>query len=166
MTNYGGRTLDGSEMLVARNQLCRILTRRTGDANLAEDLCDSVLARVWLRARSSGVLPPFPYIVRSGFNALHSERRRRIRSRQQPLKDGFDLAERTGDANDVTQTDQAMIAAAFDQLPPPYHEVARLRFVEGWPEWRIAEHLRRKVSTVKTHVARAKALLRQLLRSK
>ncbi|MFO0808624.1 MAG: sigma-70 family RNA polymerase sigma factor [Gemmataceae bacterium] len=151
-----------NDLQVVRSNLFRVLRRTAGDADLAEDVCQTVLLKTWLRSQAFGGMPSFSYIVRCGLNALYSAQRRR---RPRQLAEGFDQASREVDpANAALVPDRARIAKVFDRLPPCYRDVARLRFLHEWREKKIAEHLDLPIGTAKTRVFRAKRILKEQLR--
>ena len=60
-------------------------------------------------------------------------------------------------------TTAKLVEQAINELPSHLFESARLRFVEGLTHSEIAERCSHPVGTVKSHVSRARRLLRQLL---
>lgn len=59
-----------------------------------------------------------------------------------------------------SETGDALLIAALENLPPDYGEVLRYHFLHGLPHKRIAEFLDVPVSTVKWRCFRAKEILR------
>lgn len=57
----------------------------------------------------------------------------------------------------------ALAAAALGQLGPEQRRVILLSVHEGWSHSRIAEHLKLPLGTVKTHVRRGLAKIREIL---
>jgi RNA polymerase sigma-70 factor (ECF subfamily) len=155
--------VDPSELSLVQTRLRRLLGRTARDPDLADDLCQSVLLKTWAYYLRHGALPSLAYIRRSGLNAFYSWRRRK---RPCQLAEGFDRARDDGDPAGAVETmDRARIHAAVDSLPPLYRSTARLRLLEDWPEQQIAEHLGLNINTVKTRISRAKAILKQRLRT-
>src|SRR5438067_726684 len=126
--------MDLSDLPAVRTRLLQILKRRARNPDLADDLCQTVLLKSWAYSCRHGVLPPPSYIVQSGMNEFYSWHRRR---RPQQLAADFDQAARDSDpAGAAEAIDRGMVRAVLDALPPRYRDVARLRFIEEWPEHR------------------------------
>jgi RNA polymerase sigma-70 factor (sigma-E family) len=141
--------------------LVRYATVVTWDPHLAEDITQNVLVRAQARwRRISRMDAPELYVKRMVVNEFLSWRRRRA-ARLVPLsRDSLDLVvapmpDPTG-ARDERDALMRLIAA----LPPRQRAVIALRFYEDLSVEQIAELLQCRTVTVRTHLSRALATLR------
>jgi RNA polymerase sigma-70 factor (sigma-E family) len=139
---------DFREFVVHRSPaLSRIAYLLTGDHQLAEDLLQSALARVYPRWRHIRDGDPDAYVKRVMYNQNISWwRRRRIAERLEAHP-----RDRGGaDPNETTAL-RLTLAAALRQLPRRQRAVLVLRFYEDLTEAQVAEILGCAVGTVKRH---------------
>jgi RNA polymerase sigma-70 factor (sigma-E family) len=135
----------------------------TWDAHLAEDIVQNVLVRAQARwAHIEGLDAPERYVQRMVVNEFLSWRRRKA-SRTVHVGDGFEglvapLADPTGGYDD-----RDAVIRLIGALPPRQRAVIALRFYEDLDVEQIADMLGCRVSTVRTHLMRAMATLRESL---
>jgi RNA polymerase sigma-70 factor (sigma-E family) len=130
----------------------------TGDVGKAEDLLQTVLARVWPRWRrvvDGG--NPEAYIRRVLFSTYLSWRRRRWRYElpTATLPDGGDRTDLAGDS-----ANRDAVRRALARLSRQQRAVVVLRYVEDLSVAETAELLDCSVATVKVQAGRALAALR------
>jgi RNA polymerase sigma-70 factor (sigma-E family) len=153
------------EFVSARlSALLRYATVVTWDPHLAEDITQNVLVVAQARwSRIGALAAPEQYIKRMVVNEFLSWRRRKA-ARVVPLSrevlDGFAPPQDDGTAaRDERDAMLGLIAA----LPPRQRAVVALRFYEDMPVEQIAEILGCRPVTVRTHLSRALAALREAL---
>lgn len=148
--------------------LARRLVPRQADA---EDAVQEVFIALW---KSAGRFDP-SVAEETTFVAMLARRRlidrqrrlaRRIDGTQSiPIED-IDVAAETSNHHGVDVRDEAARAAdAVTQLRPEQQKVLHLAVYDGWSHQRIADHLQMPLGTVKTHVRRGLARVRELLTS-
>jgi RNA polymerase sigma-70 factor (ECF subfamily) len=140
---------------------------RTGTpADLAEDLAQETLLRVWRRARLFD--PSKAGVSTWVFTIARNLRIDAARRAAKPALDADDpsvLPEAEPRADDVIERDQrdSRIRAAFAALPPAQYEVMRLHFVEDAPHSEIAARLGLPLGTVKSRLRLAFEKIRKEL---
>lgn len=139
-----------------------LLLRLTGDRTLADDLAQEVFFRAFRglvgfegRARFS------TWLYRIAYN-VYLNHRARVRAHS-GLPEGFESGVAAPEtAMSAARSDlRRDLAAAIDGLPDRYRAVVMLHYLEdvSYPE--IAEILELPLGTVKTHLHRAKKMLRE-----
>jgi RNA polymerase sigma factor (sigma-70 family) len=134
-----------------------------GDQDMAQELVDEACARAWASWRTVSKHPaPKAWVVRTALNVNISRWRRRRREISVP--DPGLVAERAA-ANGGAAADSVdpRIMAALMRLPGRQRQVVALRLFLDLDTGRTAEVLGIAPSTVKAHLARALAALRDLI---
>jgi RNA polymerase sigma-70 factor (sigma-E family) len=151
---------DFEEFVAARGaRLLRVAWLLTGDAHQAEDLLQTVLARVWPKWHRIAEGDPDAYVRRALVNTHASWLRRRWRGEVPHER----LPEVTGaDAFEAVDLERSL-AAAVRRLPPGQRAVVVLRFFEDLSVEETARVLGCRPGTVKSQAARAVRLLREHL---
>jgi RNA polymerase sigma-70 factor (ECF subfamily) len=155
-------------------RLHRYLTRLTGAPTLAEDILQDTWLRVMDRLDHYNPARPFAvWLFRVAHNcaidALRKQAREGLPLSAQEDEEGEprDLLEQMPDRGPsaierlAEQELRARVETVFAALPAHYREVLTLRFHEDLRLEEIAQVLGAPLSTVKTRVVRALALLRQ-----
>jgi len=133
-----------------------------GSQDRAQDLVDEAFARACASWRTVGRHPaPAAWVVRTALNANISRWRRR--HREIPVADPETVADRPAPAGADSSTVDPRIMAALLHLPPRQRQVVALRLFLDLDTGRTAEVLGVAPSTVKAHLARAIASLRDEL---
>lgn len=152
-------TLTFSQLLVVeRPSLLRLTQRILGDANLAEDITQTLWLRVQRIANPAAIKDKRAYLYRLALNLTSDQ----VRSR----KRGAAIFGPVDDASmaDVTPTTETliihrqrldMLSAALNELPPRCREVFILRRVEGLAPVVVANRLGITPNTVAKHVRHA-----------
>jgi RNA polymerase sigma-70 factor (sigma-E family) len=145
---------------VAARQRALLRTARmlTGDEQLAEDLVQTTLERVWPHwQRVARDRDPDAYVRRVMVNTYSSWWRRKWR-RERPT---FDLPEITTPDDDFARADLAdALRRLLPTLTPRQRAVLVLRYYEDLTETATAEVLGCSVGTVKSQTSKALARLR------
>jgi RNA polymerase sigma-70 factor (ECF subfamily) len=133
----------------------RVAVRIVGDVATAEDVAAEALARAFARwDRVSGLPYRDAWVLRVTTNvAIDTVRSRRPLSPVRPP---------VVDPSDAAATRLAL-AAALQALPRRQREVVVLRYLSDWPEATVAASLGITPGSVKTHLHRGLASLRQML---
>jgi RNA polymerase sigma-70 factor (ECF subfamily) len=131
-----------------------------GDRALADDLAQDVFLRAYRGLESfQGRARLSTWLYRIACNVYFNHRTRTRTTA--PLPDGFESRGRGADVPSAGRCDlRRDLAAAIAALPERYRVVVTLHYVEelSYPE--IAETLELPIGTIKTHLHRAKKLLR------
>lgn len=143
-----------------------------GDRDLAEDLTQTVLEKVYLKwARVSKADDPYLYVRRMLVNA-NNDRLRKQPWREQPTEftpDRADLGMLNDQSRRVIEADlvanRITLHRALGELTPRERAVVVLRYLEDLSEADTAAELGIKVGTVKSACARALGKLREMSRS-
>src|SRR5580765_6957238 len=152
----------------------RLCTRMTGDSHRAEDLTQTVFARVFARREDwdpSGKFSTF--LWRVALNLRHDEARRAKRRGETSLE----ALQETGDWPEFAETDEPqpdahtenleradLVRGALQKLAPHYREVVVLRHYEQLKFREIGDVLGIPDGTVKSRMAEALTQLNQLLK--
>ena len=139
------------------HRLQRFAALMTGEPDLAADLTQEALTRVY---RSWGRIEggdAGPYARRIIINLFRSELRRRMTRRARPHLGAIPATVPSGSHN---VDDYVSMTRALEQLSPMRRAVILLRFYEDMTEPQIAEVLDRPLGTVKSDIHRALAQLR------
>lgn len=153
-----------SRLLLLARHLC-------GDPDLAEDLTQTVLEKVYLRwARVSAAEDPYRYVRRMLVN-VNNDRLRRQPWRETPVAftpDRADIAVGLGRPTDADQSpllDRLILHRALAELTPRERAVVVLRYLEDLSEADTAAELGIRVGTVKSACNRALGKLRDFSRA-
>lgn len=158
-----GRDFGFEEFVAARGpRLLRVAWLLTGDAHLAEDLLQTVLAKAWPRwARIARTEQPEAYLRTALVNTYTSWWRRRWRGE---LPHGDDLPERAGGDDSYARVDlEQSLTWAVRRLPPRQRAVVVLRYFEDLSVEETAATLGCGTGTVKSQAAKALRTLRAVL---
>lgn len=136
-----------------------LLQLHTGDRDLADELTQETLARVWERwSRVSVMASPQGYAYRIALNLARSWFRRRSSERRAMARLGPAAV-----VDEPATADHLATRAAVLGLSRRQREVVLLRYYAGLSVDETAEVLRCAAGTVKTHTHRALARLRTQL---
>lgn len=144
----------------SKDECFRTVLVSIGDRDTAQDLVDEAFARACASWRTVGRHPaPVAWVVRTALNANISRWRRRRREIPVPDPDAAADVPAAGDLVDGP-TDPRIMAALM-RLPSRQRQVVALRLFLDLDTRRTAQLLGVEPSTVKTHLARAIAALRE-----
>ncbi|MHA6762816.1 SigE family RNA polymerase sigma factor [Streptacidiphilus sp. PAMC 29251] len=157
----GDTESDFEAFVAARGpRLLRIAWLLTGDAHQAEDLLQTVLARVWPHWRRIAVDSPEAYVRKALVNTHASWWKRRWRG-ELPFAT---LPERAVQADPFAGVElEQALAAAVRRLPPRQRAVVVLRYFEDLSVEETAEALGCNTGTVKSQAFKALRALRTQL---
>ncbi len=144
--------------------LVRYATVLTAEPHLAEDITQNVLVAAQARwSRIGGMSAPESYVKRMVLNEFLSWRRRRA-ARVVPLA-GESLDGLLGSAPDPTvgRDERDAMLRLIATLPPRQRAVIALSFYEDLSVDEIADMMGCRTVTVRTHLSRALASLREAL---
>lgn len=142
----------------SRDECLRAVLVSVGDLDTAQDLVDEAFARACASWRSVSKHPvPLAWVVRTALNANISRWRRR--RREVPVADPGRVADLPAADNDGSLVDSPVMAALL-RLPTRQRQVVALRLCLDLDTGRTAELLGIAPGTVKEHLARALASLR------
>ena len=129
-----------------------------GDLDDAKDICQEVLLKLLADGRT------FPdrgqaraWVVRVAINQCKNWKKSAWFRRRAPLEEGLHLSVEAPEPEDGSLLEQV------NRLPPKYRQVLYLRYYEDYEIHEIAALLGQSPALVSTHLARAKAKLRQQL---
>ena len=162
------------DALLARyqNRLYRYLLRLTANPAVAEDLFQETWLKVITRIHRYDERRPFePWLFAVGRNlAIDHLRKAAPQSLDEPSESGESGIERLGADQPgsldrlLDQERRDLLERRLEELPALYREALSLRFEEEMAFEEIAEVLSAPVSTVKSRVQRALAMLRRRMR--
>lgn len=136
-----------------------LLQLQTGDRDLADELTQEALARVWERwPRVSAMASPQGYAYRIALNLARSWYRRRSRERRAIARHGPEA-----NVDEPATAEHLATRAAVLGLSRRQREVVLLRYYAGLSVEETATSLRCAPGTVKAHTHRALAHLREQL---
>ena len=129
-----------------------------GDLDDAKDICQEVLLKLLEDGRT------FPdrgqeraWVVRAAINQCKNWKKSAWFRRRAPLEEGLHLSVEAPEPEDGSLLEQV------GRLPQKYRQVLYLRYYEDYEVHEIAALLGQSPALVSTHLARAKAKLRQQL---
>jgi RNA polymerase sigma-70 factor (ECF subfamily) len=165
---------DAFDALLARyqNRLYRYLLRLTANPAVAEDLFQETWLKVITRIHRYDESRPFePWLFSVARNlAIDHLRKASPESLDEPTETGETRIARLG-ADEPGSLDRllererrGLLEKELDELPALYREALSLRFEEEMTFEEIAEVLSAPVSTVKSRVQRALAMLRKRMK--
>jgi RNA polymerase sigma factor (sigma-70 family) len=159
----GSQRLDFAEFYRgARDECLRAVLVSTGDQDTAQDLVDEAFARACASWRKVSRHPaPAAWVVRTALNVNIS--RWRHRRREVTLPDLGTVADESSAYAASDDPVDPRIMTALRRLPPRQRQVVALRLFLDLDTGRTAEMLGIAPSTVKAHLARALAALRDEL---
>jgi RNA polymerase sigma-70 factor (sigma-E family) len=153
------------EFVAARlGALVRYATVVTWDPHLAEDITQNVLVTAQARWSRIGALDaPERYVKRMVLNEFLSWRRRRA-ARTVPLsRESLDAVMAPAPDPTAPRDERDAMLRLIATLPPRQRAVVALRFYEDMSIDQIAELMGCRAVTVRTHLSRALAALREAL---
>ncbi|MEU6339984.1 SigE family RNA polymerase sigma factor [Streptomyces sp. NPDC046977] len=152
---------DFEEFVTARGpRLLRVAWLLTGDAHLAEDLLQTVLAKVWPKWRGIAAENPEAYVRKALVNTHSSWWQRRWRGEVPHGEVPAGASE--GDPFASVDLEQSL-AAVVRRLPPRQRAVVVLRYFEDLSVEETAAVLGCRPGTVKSQAAKALGMLRKEL---
>ena len=154
--------MDGTraEELVERyaDAILRIGYTWLGDMDDAKDICQTVLIKLVEEGRRFPDLgQERAWVVRLSVNACKNWKKSAWFRRRAPLEEGLHLAA------EVPEPEDGALLALVNGLPPKYRQVVYLRYYEEYEVHEIAALLGQSPARVSTHLARARAKLRERL---
>jgi RNA polymerase sigma-70 factor (ECF subfamily) len=144
----------------------RIIHRMMPDRMEAEAIVQETFWRFWRALPGySAEAPLLPYLATIASNLARDRFRRERRLEDLPAEDILDVREEA-DARELEslvedERTRERLAACVRSLPPAYRMVISLRYEADMSYEQIAEALSLPVNTVRTHLRRAKDLLRR-----
>ncbi|MFG2356934.1 SigE family RNA polymerase sigma factor [Streptomyces sp. NPDC048521] len=151
----------GFEAFVAARgpRLLRVAWLLTGDAHLAEDLLQTVLARVWPKRRRIADENPEAYVRKALINTHASWWQRRWRG--EIPHEHERIPERAGAEDPFTAVDlEWTLSLVVRRLPPRQRAVVVLRYFEELSVQETARVMGCRPGTVKSQAAKALTTLR------
>lgn len=160
MTTAGEAGPDFEEFVAARGpRLLRVAWLLTGDSHLAEDLLQTVLAKVWPKWRRIATENPEAYVRRALVNTHASWWQRRWRG-EIPYEHER-IPEGTGAEDPFAAVDlERSLSLVVRRLPPRQRAVVVLRYFEELSVQETAQVLGCRPGTVKSQAAKALNTLR------
>lgn len=154
-----------------RQRVVSLTTRMTGDPSHGEEIAQETFLRAYTRLALYDRTRPFhPWLFRIAVNLCLNQRRGE-RPREEPVDPTEENGERELVSPAATPAEvaearelQRSVRAAMLSLPPRYRAAVTMRYVAGLDYSEIAQALEVPIGTVKTHLFRAKELLREKLR--
>ena len=129
-----------------------------GDMDDAKDICQTVLIGLLEDGRTfPDVGQERAWVVRCAVNACKNWKKSAWFRRRAPLEEGLHLSVEAPEPEDGSLLEQV------NRLPQKYRQVLYLRYYEDYEVHEIAALLGQSPALVSTHLARAKARLRQRL---
>jgi RNA polymerase sigma-70 factor (ECF subfamily) len=162
------------EDLVARydRRLFNVMYGLTGDYHDALDLTEEAFIRA-MKAypRFRGEAEPFTWLYRIAVNVLKKRHRKNARRaelwRDHLEREPLAVADtNTADRAIIEGERAAIVRRAIAELPSPFGEAIALRYIDEMSYEGIAEATACSIGTVKSRIARGKALLTDLLEGK
>ena len=143
----------------SRDECLRAVLVSVGDQDMAQDLVDEAFARAWASWRTVSRHPaPAAWVVRTALNANISRWRRH--RREVPVPDSASIADLSAVPGASGSSVDPSIMAALMRLPARQRQVVALRLFLDLDTRRTAQVLDIAPGTVKEHLSRALASLR------
>ncbi len=167
--------MDAFSALVERYQkgVVNLAYRLVGDWDTALDLSQDIFVKVYQRLHTFDTQRPFkPWLYRIATNHCYDYLRRLGRERMVISEEEIPIrtwsTDRTLDPEDqVLQSEiQHTVETLVATLPPQYRAVLTLRYLEHLSYKEISEILGIPMGTVKTHIHRARNILKSALTEK
>lgn len=132
-----------------------------GNEALSDDLAQETFIKAYLSLRSFKGLSGFgTWLYRIGYNEFYSEMRRRHEESEEA---GADTARRLTADDSEARTDARTDAETLMRgLTPPERTAVTLFYIEDCPIAKIAKIMQTPTGTVKSHLHRAKAKMKQV----
>lgn len=151
-------------------QLFKVAFRLTKQQDIAEEITQDVFLSLWVSRRHlAKVTDPVAYLYRillnktAGYLKKEANQRRIVEAaRLQYKTSDMNITEQTVDSNESLR----LIERALDQLPPQQKNVYRLSQQQGLSNDEIASQLHISPHTVRSHLAKATAFIRNFLRDR
>ncbi|MFD2200525.1 RNA polymerase sigma factor [Shivajiella indica] len=143
-----------------KNRLYRMAYLWVKDRDVAEDICQTVFEKAWVRKNELQKMDnPTGWMVRSLKN--ESLQHFRTSKRFEPLQE-HELLEEDSE-NENREKEVRMVFSFLEGLPEKQKEVFQLREVEGLTYEEISEYLEISMEQVKVNLHRARKSLREYL---
>ena len=134
--------------------------RMLADRQKAEDLAQEVFLRLYRNLSSVGSVAHLAFWLRKvTANAAIDRLRRDARYEAVPLEEADDLP--SGDAANADPLLERRLRQLLQQLPPAPRAVLLLRYQDDLDPTEIARTLNMSINTVKSHLKRSLAMLRE-----
>lgn len=148
------------------DRIYNLAYRMTGNRTEAEDLAQEAFIRAYRGL--PGYKPQHPFgawIYRIAVNVCLTHRQRQSGATSEPLNEDSAIVDDTVGVADLVERRevQTSVQQAILRLPPTYRAVIILYHLEGRPYEEIADLLHLPLNTVRTHLHRGRALLRESL---
>ena len=149
-----------------RPLLCAFLTRRTDNAELAEDIAQETFLKVWL-AWSRKKLPPhfeawLYHVARNGNIDAYRQRTRNGKIRLQALDTIEDMYDEAASLQQVGIEERELVHATLEQMDDMARLVLQLCLHEGRSYRDVSSLLKMSYSTVRSRLYRARKTFRTL----
>ena len=158
----GRRPVAHRDLFAEYNSLVRMAASLVSDIDVAEDVVqDSIVAMhgAWPKLRDRDKV--LAYMRQSVMNRARSVIRRRMVVDRHPPKPEPNAP--SAEYSAITELERSEVISALRLLPPRQREVLVLRFYFGLREGQIAATMGITRGTVKAHIRRAMAAMRDLL---
>ena len=150
-----------------QNLVFSICLKLTGDYFTAEDLAQETFLSVYRCGNIPEEQAEKAWICRIATNKcidyLRASKRRVVPVAEEELPEQTASSLEEPLARVLNRELLAEVAAACEELKPPYREVAAEYFVRGKPAAEIAKETKVSVNTVKTQIRRAREMLKKSL---
>ena len=150
-----------------QNLVFSICLKLTGDYFAAEDLAQETFLSAYRHLEQFDGQEEKAWLCRIASNKcvdyLRKAKRRAVPVSNEDFPEQATTPQEEPLSRVLNQELLAEIAAACNGLKPPYREVAEAHFVRGKPAAEIAEETGTGINTVKTHIRRARELLKKSL---
>lgn len=143
------------------------VSRRTGSSDIADDILQNVFVRLWQSRNSVRVKGSIKsYLFTAARNAVIDAGKSEDSRRERELLSAAERFSAEGEYDDALERDNLveMVQRVVDTLPPACREVFELHRVYDLSYPEIADTLGVSLSTVKTQMSRAFAVLNRELR--
>ena len=150
-----------------QNLVFSICLKLTGDYFAAEDLAQETFLSAYRHIEQFDGQEEKAWLCRIASNKcvdyLRKAERRAVPVSEEEFPEQVSAPQEEPLSRVLNQELLAEVVAACQELKPPYREVAEAHFVRGKPAVQIAEETGTGLNTVKTHIRRARELLKKSL---
>ncbi len=150
-----------------QNLVFSICLKLTGDYFAAEDLTQETFLSAYRHIEQFDGQEEKAWLCRIASNKcvdyLRKAERRAVPVSEEEFPEQVSAPQEEPLSRVLNQELLAEVASACQELKPPYREVAEAHFVRGKPAAEIAEETGTGINTVKTHIRRARELLKKSL---
>jgi RNA polymerase sigma-70 factor, ECF subfamily len=150
--------------------LFRVVKRMVRDPSEAEAIVQETFWRTWRSLnRYDNDQPFFPYLATIALNLVRDRWRKERWVESDGLGTDFELAAYPEPEIETLVEEKEVkedLEDAIHQLPPPYRAVIALRYQGELDYEEIAKIMKAPVNTIRTHLHRAKILLRRIIEKK